>query len=108
NGSIDVTAAAGGSGAYEYSIDGVTFDATTTFTGLAAGPYTISVRDLAAPACIVTINTTITEPVVITATVSPTDATCAAATNGSIDVTAAAGGSGAYEYSIDGVTFDAT
>lgn len=36
--------ATGGSGGYEYSIDGTTFQSSGTFSGLAAGDYTVSVR----------------------------------------------------------------
>jgi hypothetical protein len=35
----------GGTGPYEYSIDGITFQPSDTFSGLCAGCYTIVVRD---------------------------------------------------------------
>ncbi|NHF59047.1 T9SS type B sorting domain-containing protein [Flavobacteriaceae bacterium TP-CH-4] len=35
----------GGTGPYEYSIDGVNFSGSTTFSGLLNGPHTITVRD---------------------------------------------------------------
>ena len=43
---IEVTTpASGGTAPYEYSIDGVNFSGTTTFSGLLDGNYTITVRD---------------------------------------------------------------
>ncbi|MFD2588112.1 SprB repeat-containing protein, partial [Croceitalea marina] len=42
---IDVTATNGGTAPYQYSIDGVNFSGTSTFTGLTDGTYTITVRD---------------------------------------------------------------
>ncbi|RFC54454.1 T9SS type B sorting domain-containing protein [Brumimicrobium aurantiacum] len=45
-GQIDVVNVVGGSGVYEYSIDGgTTYQLTGTFTGLSANSYTIIVRD---------------------------------------------------------------
>ena len=40
-----VVLASGGSGALQYSIDGVNFQASNTFTGLATGSYTMVVQD---------------------------------------------------------------
>ena len=42
---IDVTATNGGTAPYTYSIDGVNFSNTTSFTGLVDGTHTITVRD---------------------------------------------------------------
>jgi len=44
DGQIEVTAT-GGDGSYEYSIDNVNWQVSNTFTGLAAGTYTVYVRD---------------------------------------------------------------
>src|SRR5438552_15127668 len=43
-GSINATAS-GGTGAKTFSLDGVTFQASGTFNGLAAGPYTVTAKD---------------------------------------------------------------
>jgi large repetitive protein len=51
NGTIAVTAT-GGAGSYQYSKDGITFQLSNSFTGLATGTYTITVKDL--NGCIVT------------------------------------------------------
>jgi large repetitive protein len=51
---IDAGSVSGGVPPYQYSIDGITFGAATTFTGLTAGTYTITIRD--ANNCIATTN----------------------------------------------------
>ncbi|MDF0714816.1 T9SS type B sorting domain-containing protein [Muricauda sp. 334s03] len=45
DGIIDAQNVTGGTAPYEYSIDGVTFNSTSTFTNLTDGTYTITVRD---------------------------------------------------------------
>jgi hypothetical protein len=45
NGSITVTNVTGGTPPYLYSIDGITFQTTPTFTNLTAGTYTITIKD---------------------------------------------------------------
>ena len=56
---ISVISVNGGTGPFEYSIDGVNFDGTTAFTGLLDGTYTITVRD--ANLCIAT-STEVIDP----------------------------------------------
>ncbi|MGB5819710.1 MAG: T9SS type B sorting domain-containing protein [Saonia sp.] len=51
-GVIEVQGATGGSGSYEYSIDGVNFGPSPTFNGLLPGTYTASLRDTANPSCV--------------------------------------------------------
>lgn len=104
DGTITLTGAGGDGGPYTYSIDnGITFQASGSFTGLTAGPYNIVVED--ASGCPVAGIETIlglgapTIDLVIT-----TNPTCVANT-GTIVITAS-GGTGAINYSIDnGVTF---
>jgi gliding motility-associated-like protein len=56
-----ITASAeGGSPSYEYSVDGVFFQASPQFTGLAAGTYTVYIQD--DRDCIATVEATIIEP----------------------------------------------
>ncbi|MCB9307640.1 MAG: hypothetical protein H6565_13680 [Lewinellaceae bacterium] len=51
DGTITVTAECTTCVSIEYSIDGVAFQPGNTFTGLAPGPYTVSVRDTGDPDC---------------------------------------------------------
>lgn len=99
-GSLSVTAS-GGTGPYEYSLDGTTFG-TGSFTGLVAGSYTITVRD--ASLCTTTTSATINEPAPIAATATSTDVTCNGNSDGTITITAT-GGLAPYTYSSDGTNF---
>lgn len=104
DGEIDITVT-GGSGSYEYSIDGgTTFQSTGVFTGLSAGTYDVVVNDISS-GCSSTDAITITGSATsLTVTTVEGIETCSG-NDGSIDITAS-GGSGSYEYSIDGgVTF---
>nr|WP_299170980.1 T9SS type B sorting domain-containing protein [uncultured Allomuricauda sp.] len=93
---------------FEYQVNGGGYSAPQTaspitVSGLAAGNYTIDVRDVLDNTCIITLNQTLSEPVVIAASASITDVlTC---TNGGATITASAtGGTPAYEYQLeDGV-----
>jgi gliding motility-associated-like protein len=58
-GEIDVYAS-GGTGAIEYSIDGINFQTANEFTGLTGGNYTVFIRD--ANSCIITIDTLVASP----------------------------------------------
>lgn len=102
NGQI-VAAGANGpsySGPYQYSIDGLNFQTSGTFTGLPAGNYTIWVHDIVG-------NLVSTTAVVMnncpTVTASAVAAFCGG-NNGSITATGQ-GGSPPYTFSIDGVNF---
>jgi hypothetical protein len=87
---------------YTFSINGTAYQSSNTFDNLAAGFYTVYIKD--ARGCITTTGVTVTNigaPVFTTTTVA---AKCGIA-NGSITVTVT-GGSGNYQYSSDGgVTF---
>jgi len=99
NGSITVTAGGGTPApAYTYSIDGVTFGASNVFAGLAAGSYSISVRD--GQSCEVTLDTIVVDdPQPVIANAVSTDPLCNASCDGAITVTAT-GGMGAMTYDI--------
>jgi hypothetical protein len=73
NGSINITSPSGGSGAYEYSIDGgSSWQASGSYTNLPPSTYDIRIRDLAAPACSMVLypNLVISEPLTLVMTTS--------------------------------------
>lgn len=98
NGSLTILAS-GGTGPYEYSINGTTYQASPTFNGLGAGTYTIFARDMS-NGCTGNSTVTITNNTyTLTVTATPTDENCGAA-DGSILVNAT-GGSTPYQYSLN-------
>lgn len=107
DGSISLTSPMGGSGNYEYSIDGgLTWQTLPYFTGLTPATYNVWIRDAASINCTMdldgTLNTLITQPLQLAASVTSGDVTCNGAADGYISITGALGGHGTYEYSIDG------
>ncbi len=102
NGSI--TAAATGTGPFQYSINGVTFQGSNIFTGLAAGNYIIYTRD--APGCIAASSIVVTN--IAGPSITAVSAAASCSTNdGSITATGSVGNP-PYQYSIDGATFQAS
>jgi large repetitive protein len=102
-GSLTVTAS-GGTSPYQYSINGgTTWQSGGTFSALAAGTYTINVKD--ANNCVTTTSTTITQPSApLSASVTAqTNVLCFGQSTGSLTVTAS-GGTSPYQYSINGGT----
>ena len=97
NGTITATAS-GGWNDYAYSIDGLNYQSTGDYTGLAAGDYTITVRDTGN--CTVTADFTILQPDAVTATIVKTDYKDTLL--GSITISDPAGGTPPYQFSIDG------
>src|SRR5437773_6158939 len=105
-GSVTV-AGSGGTPSYTYSIDGTNFGVSGTFNNLAAGPYTVTVKD--AHGCTTTQPVTITQPAsgVSASISSQTNVACFGASTGSVTVSAS-GGTSPYTFSKDGVTFGAS
>lgn len=98
NGSIQV-AAASGTSPYQYSLDGVSYQGSGTFSGLGANTYTVSVKD--ANGCLDNLTVTITEPTELTIETNSDPVSCFGETTGGIEIIAN-GGTSAYEYSVDG------
>ncbi|MTI20924.1 hypothetical protein E1176_07815 [Fulvivirga sp. RKSG066] len=88
---ITVQNITGGEGAYEFSIDGTTFQSAAEFSGVASGANTITARD--ANGCEATKSITIAEELSLTATADAYTITVEAA-----------GGVGPFQYSIDNKT----
>ena len=105
-GSISVTAG-GGIPAYDYSVNGGAFAAGTasqTFNSLAAGTYTIRVRD--SKGCIITLPTvTLTQPPALVLTFAGSqNISCNAGSDGQITLNIT-GGTPAYSYQVNGGAF---
>jgi hypothetical protein len=101
-GSITITNVNGVS-PFQFSLNGVNFSAPAplpfTFSGLAAGTYTITVKD--ANGCTGFVTKTITDPALLVVTQGSVQSTCSGQGTGSITVTTT-GGSGSLSYSWTG------
>ena len=102
NGTITVTPTSGLS-PYTFSIDGGPYVSSTTppsitFTGLATGSHTITIKD--ATGCTGTVVKTVTAGTGVTATAASTQASCSAVSNGTISVTTT-NGTAPFTYSLD-------
>lgn len=103
NGAIEVSAS-GGIGNLVFSIDNITFNNTTTFTGLIADTYTIYVRD--DNMCIDSLDIEVEQPDSLFISNIVVDSTnCFGSDIGSLISFDAQGGSAPYTYAIDGLTF---
>ncbi|MDW8419204.1 MAG: hypothetical protein RML37_07295, partial [Chitinophagales bacterium] len=101
-GSVTLTGA-GGVPPYQYSINnGVSYQSSPTFTGLAAGSYLGYIIDALGCSSAYAFNPiVITQPTPLDHTYSTTDASCANVFDGSITVNAF-GGTPPYNYSLNG------
>ncbi|HCW07982.1 MAG TPA: hypothetical protein DGG95_11535 [Cytophagales bacterium] len=100
-GSITITGS-GGNNLYMYSIDnGTTYQASNTFSNLAAQTYQAIIKD--GNNCTSSTSTVTINAGNLTVNSSKSDATCAG-NDGSITVSSVTGGTSPYQYSIDGGT----
>lgn len=96
----------GGTQPYEYSLNGQAFSTNGSFNNLAAGTYTILIRDL--NQCTTLDSITLGEPPAIVGTVtSLTDVDCNGNNTGAFSIVGS-GGNTPYEYSLDGLNFQNT
>ena len=105
NGALTVQAS-GGTGAYTFSLNAGSFGASSSFGGLSAGSYTITVKD--ANGCSSQLSATVAQPVQLTATISARrDVSCSGKSDGELTISAN-GGSAPYSYSIDGLNYQSS
>ena len=97
NGGISASAG-GGTPGYQYSINGGPFGVSSNFSGLTAGTYTVTVRDI--NNCTFNQTTTITQPTALTLNTAVAPNSCAGSV-GTVSMTAG-GGSPAYSFSVNG------
>jgi guanyl-specific ribonuclease Sa len=101
NGTININAT-GGKAPLQYSLDnGVNYIPSSTFTNLAAGNYTVYVKD--ASNCINVTTVSVTEPNLLQMSAAITK-TIDCISNATVTLTAT-GGTAPYTYSKDGITF---
>ncbi|UPT68692.1 MAG: SprB repeat-containing protein [Sphingobacteriales bacterium JAD_PAG50586_3] len=106
NGAINITSPTGGSGSgYTYSIGGA-YQAGGSFTGLAGGIYTVSVKDGAG--CIRSVQVTVGSVNTLTATAgTPTNVSCFGGNNGAVTINAT-GGTPSYQYQLGSGSFQSS
>ncbi len=107
NGYCDATIDVAATGATEFSIDnGVSFQTSSSFTGICAGVYDVVVDD--GSGCQAFDQIVIAEPASLTGNTSSTDAMCSGSCDGTITVSAT-GGIPTYQFSINaGTSFQAS
>lgn len=94
----------GGTGPYQYSLDGKIYQNNDTFSALTIGDYKVWIKD--ANACITTSNSkTITQPTDITFTINSVSAVKCYQGNDGVVTLQTTGGAGNYSYAVNGNTF---
>lgn len=95
---------------YEFSIDnGVTYQSSNIFNGLAGGAYQVRARALATNCVSAALNRTLTNPVVASPAAAPASPTACNLSNGSMTVTPNPNAPANFQYSNDnGATFQAS
>ncbi len=101
-----VVAATGGTAPYSYSLDNINFQPANIFN-VAAGTYTIYVKDANGCTLPPLTNITVTEPALLTAAPATTDATCDGGNDGTITITPA-GGTSVFEYALNGGAYQSS
>ncbi len=104
NGVISV-AASGGTPGYTYAIGSGAYSGVATFSGLAAGAYTLHVKD--ANGCVKDSSVTITQPTPIVIGWTFVSPNCSNTADGSVTLSGS-GGTPGYTYSVDGIAYQAS
>lgn len=99
DGTITINTVTGGTGTLNYSVNGSTWQLSTSFNGLNAGMYSVLVKD--ANGCVGQSTVTLTEPNPIVVTTVASDLNCHGDNTGTVTVNAG-GGFGTLAYCIDG------
>ena len=99
SGTITVNQPPLGAPPFQYSLDGINWQSSNQFTGLAANIYTVYYRS--SNGCTGSQSVVITQPAQLTVTTNITAVRCFGENNGIINV-APSGGVAPYQYSIDG------
>ncbi len=103
DGAIQVAATGGVSPPYQYSLDGITYNASGIFPNLYAGTYTLHLRN-SIIGCDTTISVSIYQPTPIAMNPTLTHVACNVFNNGSIQLSPA-GGTGTILVSFNGGSF---
>jgi gliding motility-associated-like protein len=104
-GTITVVPPTTGAPPYEYSLDGITWQTSNIFSGLAAGTYTVRFRG--SNGCQGQLSVTITEPTTLSFTRNIVPVICNGQSNGTITINPG-GGTSPYQYSINGVNWQSS
>ena len=110
-GTTSITAVAAPAGTtYQYSLNSGAFQASGTFTNVAAGPYSIVAREVGNTVCTATASGTMTQPTAINATAAVTTPIAVSGGTGVITVSATGGtapytGTGSFTRSAGSYTF---
>jgi large repetitive protein len=105
-GSITLGTVTGGTGPFNYSLDGNTFTSAQSYTGLAPGNYTVTVKD--ANGCTFAATATVPLASSPTAIAITTGASACVSSTGSIAIGTVTGGTSPFTFSLDGSAFTST
>lgn len=89
-------------GSLLYSLDGTNFQSSSVFTGLAAGNYTIRLKD---DLCQVSLPVAITQPTALSGSALVVQAVACWGGNSGLNRVSATGGTPPYQYSADGTLY---
>jgi gliding motility-associated-like protein len=103
NGAVSV-AASGGTPSYQYSLNSGPFVGSGIFSGLAAGAYSVRIRD--AHNCNLTVTDTVKQPAPLRFALVVRNPSCFNTANGSVFINGS-GGNLPYSYSLDGGPYGA-